>query len=171
MVQKHFIPYPLLPNHHPKMDVLTKTFVQIILAVKWLVVHSSTFPNQHQWPLPLFCLYPPSMGSRKQTTRLLKTRDSITTGRLLFLLLLFLLLFSSSAFSLACLAFPCEGSHVFFHYCRSTTPLSASPYPSLHSSALRLYWYLVCDNQCGGSVSFWFGSGSRMWKNSLRIRI
>ena len=25
--------------------------------------------------------------------------------------------------------------------------------------------------QCGGSVSFWYGSGSRMWKNSLRIRI
>ena len=25
--------------------------------------------------------------------------------------------------------------------------------------------------QCGGSVSFWYGSGSRIWKNVLRIRI
>ena len=33
------------PNHHPtKMDVLPKTFVQIILAAKWLVRLSSTSP-------------------------------------------------------------------------------------------------------------------------------
>ena len=33
------------PNHHPpKMDVLPKTFLQIILAAKWLVRHSSTSP-------------------------------------------------------------------------------------------------------------------------------
>ena len=31
------------PNHHPpKWDVLPKTFLQIILANKWLVRHSST---------------------------------------------------------------------------------------------------------------------------------
>ena len=31
-------PVPTIPNHHPiKMDVLPKTFVQIILAAKWLV--------------------------------------------------------------------------------------------------------------------------------------
>ena len=40
------------PNHqHSKMDVLPKTFVQIILAAKWLVRHSSTSPNQQRRPL------------------------------------------------------------------------------------------------------------------------
>ena len=41
------------PNHHaPKKDVLPKTFLQIILAAKWLVRHSSTSPNQQRRPLP-----------------------------------------------------------------------------------------------------------------------
>ena len=41
------------PNHHPpKMDVLPKTFLQIILASKWLVWHSSTSPKQQWRPLP-----------------------------------------------------------------------------------------------------------------------
>ena len=45
-----FTPYT---NHHPiKMVVLPKTFVQIILAAKWLVRHSSTFPKQQRRPLP-----------------------------------------------------------------------------------------------------------------------
>ena len=40
-------------NHHPsKIDVLPKTFLQIILAVKWLVRHSSTSPNQQRRPVP-----------------------------------------------------------------------------------------------------------------------
>ena len=34
------------------MDVLAKTFLQIILAAKWLVRHSSTSPKQQQRPLP-----------------------------------------------------------------------------------------------------------------------
>ena len=39
-------PVQTIPNHHPtKMDVLPKPFVQIILAAKWLVRHSSTSPN------------------------------------------------------------------------------------------------------------------------------
>ena len=42
-----------IPNHHPtKMDVLPKFFVQIILAAKWLVRHSSTSPKQQRRPLP-----------------------------------------------------------------------------------------------------------------------
>ena len=41
------------PNHHPpKMDVLPKTFLRIILAAKGLVRHSSTCPKQQRWHLP-----------------------------------------------------------------------------------------------------------------------
>ena len=40
-------------NYHPlKMDVLPITFLQIILAVNWLVWHSSTSPKQQRRPLP-----------------------------------------------------------------------------------------------------------------------
>ena len=43
------------PNHHlPKVAVLPKTFLQINLTAKWLVRHSSTSPNQQQWPMPSF---------------------------------------------------------------------------------------------------------------------
>ena len=46
----------ILPNHHPtKMDVLPKICVQIILAAKWLVQHSSTFPNHSDDLCLLFC--------------------------------------------------------------------------------------------------------------------
>ena len=39
------------PNHHPpKMDGLPKTFLQIILAAKWLVRYSSTSPKQQRRP-------------------------------------------------------------------------------------------------------------------------
>ena len=40
--------YPVhtIQNHHPtKMDILPKTFVQIILGAKWLVRHSSRRPQ------------------------------------------------------------------------------------------------------------------------------
>ena len=51
-------PVHTIPNHHRnksyKMDVLPKTFVQIILAAKWLVWHSGMSPNQQQHPLPSF---------------------------------------------------------------------------------------------------------------------
>ena len=41
------------PNHHPpKIDVLPKTFLKIILAAKWLVRHSSASPKQQRRPLP-----------------------------------------------------------------------------------------------------------------------
>ena len=41
-----------IPHHHPtKIDVFPKTFVQIILAAKWLVRHLSTFPKQQRRPL------------------------------------------------------------------------------------------------------------------------
>ena len=48
------------PNHHPtKMDVLSKSFLQIILCANWLVRHSSTFPSTSSDDLCLlFCLYP-----------------------------------------------------------------------------------------------------------------
>ena len=36
----------------PKWDALPKTFLQIILAAKWLVGHSSTSPKQQWRPLP-----------------------------------------------------------------------------------------------------------------------
>ena len=38
--------------HPPKMDVLQKTFLQIILAAKWLAQHSIPFPNQKRRSLP-----------------------------------------------------------------------------------------------------------------------
>ena len=42
-----------IPNQYPtKMDILPKTFVQIILAAKWLVRHLSTSPHQQRRPLP-----------------------------------------------------------------------------------------------------------------------
>ena len=41
------------PNYLPyKTDVLTKTFLQIILAAKWLVRHSTPSPKQQRRPLP-----------------------------------------------------------------------------------------------------------------------
>ena len=47
------LPVPTTTNHHPpKMDVLSKIFLQIFLAAKWLVQHSSTSPKQQQRPLP-----------------------------------------------------------------------------------------------------------------------
>ena len=40
-------------NHHPpKMDVLPKTFLQIILAANWLGRYSGTSHNQQRRPLP-----------------------------------------------------------------------------------------------------------------------
>ena len=51
--EKNYHPAHTIPNHHPNtMDVLPKTLLQIILAVKWLVQHSSTSPNQQRRPLP-----------------------------------------------------------------------------------------------------------------------
>ena len=54
-----------IPSHHPtQMDVLPKTFFQIIHAAKWLVRHSSTVRpsiNKDDLCLP-FCLYPSSMS-------------------------------------------------------------------------------------------------------------
>ena len=42
------------PNHHPpKMDILQKTFLQIILAVKWIVRP----PNSSDDLCLLFCLF------------------------------------------------------------------------------------------------------------------
>ena len=39
-------PVHTIPNHHPAiMNVLSKTFVQIILPAKWLVRHSSKSPQ------------------------------------------------------------------------------------------------------------------------------
>ena len=41
------------PNPHPpKMDFLSKTFLQIILAAKWLVQHSSMSHKQQRRSLP-----------------------------------------------------------------------------------------------------------------------
>ena len=40
------------PKHQPpKMDVLPNKILQIILAAKWLVQHSSTSPKQQRRPL------------------------------------------------------------------------------------------------------------------------
>ena len=57
-------PVHTIPNHHPNKlgCILTKTLVQIILAAKWLVRHSSTRPttNRDDFCL-LFCICPSSM--------------------------------------------------------------------------------------------------------------
>ena len=46
------------PNHHPpKMDFLSKTVFQIILADKWLVRHSTMSPNHERRPLPSLLSY------------------------------------------------------------------------------------------------------------------
>ena len=44
-----FIP-PRIP--HSQMDFFPKTFIQIILAAKWLVRHSNRSHKQKRWPLP-----------------------------------------------------------------------------------------------------------------------
>ena len=45
-------PVRTTPNHHPpKLDVLQKKFLQIILTTKWLVRHSSSPPNLKRRPL------------------------------------------------------------------------------------------------------------------------
>ena len=45
-------------NHYPpKMDILPKDFLQIILHVKWLVRNSSTLPNSSYDHCLLFCLF------------------------------------------------------------------------------------------------------------------
>ena len=47
------LPVHTTANHHAlKMDDLQQTFLQIILAAKLLVRHSSTSPKQQLWPLP-----------------------------------------------------------------------------------------------------------------------
>ena len=46
-------PVHTTPNQNPlKMDVLLKTFLQIVLAAKWLMWHSSMSFNQQWRPLP-----------------------------------------------------------------------------------------------------------------------
>ena len=59
MLQKmEDLPVHTTPNHYaPKMDILPETFLQIILAAKWLVRLSSTSPI-----CLLFCIYPSSMA-------------------------------------------------------------------------------------------------------------
>ena len=47
------LPVHTIPSHHTtKMDGLPKTFVQIILAAKWLGRHSSTSHKQQRRPMP-----------------------------------------------------------------------------------------------------------------------
>ena len=38
--------YTIPSHHYPKIDVLTKSCLQIIIAAEWLVRHSCTSPNQ-----------------------------------------------------------------------------------------------------------------------------
>ena len=53
LVQIDDHPVHSTPNHHPpKMEILHKKFLQIILSAKWLVQHSSMSPNQQRRPLP-----------------------------------------------------------------------------------------------------------------------
>ena len=49
-----------IPSHQPtKMDVLPKTFVEIILVAKWLVQHLGMRPPTTRDNLCLlFCIYP-----------------------------------------------------------------------------------------------------------------
>ena len=62
-----------------KMDVLPKTFVQIILATKWFVRHSSSSPKQWRHPLCLlFCLYHSSMWENNTPVMLQKKSAKAT---------------------------------------------------------------------------------------------
>ena len=56
--QLNDLPVHSTPNHHPpKMDFLTKTWLQIILAAEWLVQHSSTYLKTAATTLALlFCI-------------------------------------------------------------------------------------------------------------------
>ena len=57
------LPVNTTPNHHPhKMDVLPKTFLQIILAANWLVRHSIPSPKQKRRPLPSLLAVSSSMA-------------------------------------------------------------------------------------------------------------
>ena len=60
------LPVHTPPNHHNlKMDVLPKTFLQIILAAKWLIRYSSMHPQKQRQPLPslLYTVNPSSLVS------------------------------------------------------------------------------------------------------------
>ena len=50
------------PPFQKKMNVLPKTFVQIILAANWLVWHSIPSPKQQRRPLPSLLSVSSSMG-------------------------------------------------------------------------------------------------------------
>ena len=80
-------------------------------------------------------------------------------------LIAYFLYCSNMLLPVLCLKSLCCRSHaqlVFLNGC--CLSLKAS---SVHSPAIwRKSWQL-----CDGSVSFWYGSGPRMWRNSLRIRI
>ena len=57
--EKRMITWFTTSHHPPKLDVIPKPFLQIILAAEWLVWHSSMSPKQHWRSLPLlyFCLF------------------------------------------------------------------------------------------------------------------
>ena len=56
-------------NHHsPKMDVLPKTFLQVILAAKWQVRHSRMSPRQQRRPLHYLLSVSSSMLISHKTT-------------------------------------------------------------------------------------------------------
>ena len=55
-----------------KRDVLSKTFLPIILTPKWLVLHSNTSPKHLEWPLP-------SLLSGSYSMDVLKTKNCTRT--------------------------------------------------------------------------------------------
>ena len=64
--------------HHlfPKMDVFQKLLIQIILAAKWLVCHSSKSPNQQRRPLPFLLFDSYSMMWCKELLRCVGEGDA-----------------------------------------------------------------------------------------------
>ena len=57
------------PNHHPpKIDVLPKTFFQIILFTKSVVQHSGMSPDQQRRPLPFLMSDSYSMSEPRPPT-------------------------------------------------------------------------------------------------------
>ena len=80
------LPIHTTPSHHnPKMDVLPKTFPQIILAAKCLVRHSSTSPSQQRRPLPsllsnfssIVTVYHANRSVKKNMERIVDSSDIV----------------------------------------------------------------------------------------------
>ena len=73
---------PCTPNLHSlKMDVLPKSFLQIILTAKWQAGHSSTSPKQQRRPLPSLLYVSSSMLQGMLVSKINKFQSSFLCVR------------------------------------------------------------------------------------------